>query len=58
MIDMQLKGIGWTDIALLLNRVAVGTFVTFSGYQKLFNAQRLSLGTPRTPIDPCRDVTF
>ena len=40
MIDMLLKGIGWTDIALLLNRVAVGTFFMFSGYHKLFNAQR------------------
>jgi uncharacterized membrane protein YphA (DoxX/SURF4 family) len=40
MVDMLLKGIGSTDIALLLNRVAVGTFFMFSGYHKLFNAQR------------------
>ena len=40
MIDMLFKGVGWTDIALLLNRVAVGTFFMFSGYHKLFNAQR------------------
>jgi uncharacterized membrane protein YphA (DoxX/SURF4 family) len=40
MIDMLFKGIGWTDIALLLNRVAVGAFFMFSGYHKLFNAQR------------------
>jgi putative oxidoreductase len=40
MIDVLFKGIGYTDIALLLNRVAVGTFFMFSGYHKLFNAQR------------------
>jgi uncharacterized membrane protein YphA (DoxX/SURF4 family) len=40
MIHLLLKGVGWTDIALLLNRVAVGTFFMFSGYHKLFNAQR------------------
>jgi uncharacterized membrane protein YphA (DoxX/SURF4 family) len=40
MMDMLLKGVGWTDIALLLNRVAVGAFFMFSGYHKLFNAQR------------------
>lgn len=40
MIDLLFKGIGWTDIALFLNRVAVGAFFMFSGYHKLFNAQR------------------
>ena len=40
MIDVLFKGIGWTDSALFLNRVAVGTFFMFSGYHKLFNAQR------------------
>ena len=40
MIDMLFKGVGWSDIALLLNRVAVGAFFMFSGYHKLFNAQR------------------
>jgi uncharacterized membrane protein YphA (DoxX/SURF4 family) len=40
MIDMLLKGIGGSDIALLLNRVAVGMFFMFSGYHKLFNPQR------------------
>ena len=40
MIDLLFGGIGWTDIALTLNRVAVGMFFLFSGYHKLFNAQR------------------
>ena len=40
MIDILFKGLGWTDIALTLNRVAVGMFFMFSGYHKLFNAQR------------------
>lgn len=40
MIDILFKGVGWTDIAFLLNRVAVGTFFMFSGYHKLFNAER------------------
>jgi uncharacterized membrane protein YphA (DoxX/SURF4 family) len=40
MIDMLSNGVGWTDIALTLNRVAVGTFFMLSGYQKLFNPQR------------------
>jgi uncharacterized membrane protein YphA (DoxX/SURF4 family) len=34
------NGVGWTDIALTLNRVAVGIFFMFSGYHKLFNAER------------------
>lgn len=40
MIDLLFKGVGLTDIALTLNRVAVGTFFMFSGYHKLFNAER------------------
>jgi uncharacterized membrane protein YphA (DoxX/SURF4 family) len=40
MIDMLFNGVGWTDIALFLNRVAVGMFFMFSGYHKLFNARR------------------
>jgi uncharacterized membrane protein YphA (DoxX/SURF4 family) len=39
-IDILFKGVGWTDIALTLNRVAVGMFFMFSGYHKLFNAER------------------
>ena len=40
MIDILINGIGWTDIALTLNRIAVGTFFMLSGYHKLFNAER------------------
>ena len=40
MIDILFKGVGWTDIALTLSRVAVGMFFMFSGYHKLFNAER------------------
>jgi uncharacterized membrane protein YphA (DoxX/SURF4 family) len=39
-IDILFKGVGSTDIALTLIRVAVGMFFMFSGYHKLFNAQR------------------
>ena len=40
MMDLLFVGVGWTDIALTLDRVAVGMFFMFSGYHKLFNAQR------------------
>jgi uncharacterized membrane protein YphA (DoxX/SURF4 family) len=40
MIEILFKGVGWTDIALTLNRIAVGMFFMFSGYHKLFNPQR------------------
>jgi uncharacterized membrane protein YphA (DoxX/SURF4 family) len=40
MIQILFSGIGWTDLALTLNRVAVGMFFMFSGYHKLFNAER------------------
>jgi putative oxidoreductase len=40
MIDILFNGVGWTDIALTLNRIAVGMFFMFSGYHKLFNPQR------------------
>jgi putative oxidoreductase len=40
MIDILFNGVGWTDIAFTLNRVAVGLFFMFSGYHKLFNAER------------------
>jgi uncharacterized membrane protein YphA (DoxX/SURF4 family) len=39
-IDILFKGVGWTDVALTLNRIAVGLFFMFSGYHKLFNPQR------------------
>jgi uncharacterized membrane protein YphA (DoxX/SURF4 family) len=40
MIDLLFGGVGWTDIAFTLNRIAVGMFFLFSGYHKLFNAER------------------
>ena len=39
-MDILFNGIGWTDIALTLNRIAVGAFFMLSGYHKLFNAER------------------
>jgi uncharacterized membrane protein YphA (DoxX/SURF4 family) len=38
--DLLFNGVGWTDIALTFNRIAVGAFFMLSGYRKLFNAQR------------------
>jgi uncharacterized membrane protein YphA (DoxX/SURF4 family) len=40
MMDILFNGVGWTDIALTLNRIAVGMFFMLSGYHKLFNPQR------------------
>ncbi len=40
MLDILFNGIGWTDIALALNRIVVGLFFMLSGYHKLFNAER------------------
>ena len=42
MVDLLFSpnGVGWTEIALTLNRVAVGAFFMFSGYHKLFNVER------------------
>ncbi|MGA8950327.1 MAG: DoxX family membrane protein [Xanthobacteraceae bacterium] len=40
MKDILFVGIGWTDMALALNRIAVGAFFMLSGYHKLFNAER------------------
>lgn len=39
MLDL-LNGLGGVDIALTINRAAVGAFFMFSGYHKLFNATR------------------
>jgi uncharacterized membrane protein YphA (DoxX/SURF4 family) len=38
--DILFTGVGWTDIAMTLNRIAVGAFFMFSGYHKLFNPER------------------
>jgi putative oxidoreductase len=40
LIDVIFRGVGSIEIALLLNRIAVGTFFMFSGYHKLFSAER------------------
>jgi uncharacterized membrane protein YphA (DoxX/SURF4 family) len=40
MIDIVFNGVGWIDIALTLNRIAVGAFFMLSGYHKLFNVER------------------
>jgi uncharacterized membrane protein YphA (DoxX/SURF4 family) len=40
MMDILFLGIGWTDLAMTLNRIAVGAFFMLSGYHKLFNAER------------------
>ncbi len=39
-MDLLFNGIGWTDLAITLNRIAVGAFFMHSGYHKLFNAER------------------
>src|SRR5277367_5322317 len=40
MTDLLFAGVGWSDLALTLNRIAVGAFFMLSGYHKLFNAER------------------
>jgi hypothetical protein len=40
MMDLLFVGIGWTDLAITLNRIAVGVFFMLSGHHKLFNAER------------------
>ena len=40
MLKLLFAGIGWTDLAITLNRIAVGAFFMLSGYHKLFNAER------------------
>ncbi|HUO01157.1 MAG TPA: DoxX family membrane protein [Rhizomicrobium sp.] len=38
--DLLFFGVGWTEIAITPNRIAIGAFFMFSGYHKLFNAER------------------
>jgi putative oxidoreductase len=40
MLHLLFVGIGWSDLAITLNRIAVGAFFMLSGYHKLFNAER------------------
>lgn len=51
MLDILFNGVGWTDIALTLNRIAVGAFFMLSGYHKLFNAER-----HRTVVDELKEL--
>src|SRR5580698_5060611 len=39
-MDLLFFGFGATDLAIALNRIAVGAFFMLSGYHKLFNAER------------------
>jgi uncharacterized membrane protein YphA (DoxX/SURF4 family) len=40
MTDLLFRGVGYTDVAITLNRIALGAFFMLSGYHKLFNAER------------------
>jgi uncharacterized membrane protein YphA (DoxX/SURF4 family) len=40
MTDFLFRGVGYTDVAITLNRIALGAFFMLSGYHKLFNAER------------------
>jgi uncharacterized membrane protein YphA (DoxX/SURF4 family) len=40
MMDLLFVGVGGTDLAIALNRIAVGAFFMLSGFHKLFNAER------------------
>ena len=39
-MDFLFVGVGWADLAITLNRAAVGAFFMLSGYHKLFNSER------------------
>jgi putative oxidoreductase len=49
MMELLFAGVGWTDLAITLNRGAIGTFFMLSGFHKLFNAER-----HRTVVDELR----
>jgi uncharacterized membrane protein YphA (DoxX/SURF4 family) len=40
MTHLLFVGIGWNDLAMTLNRIAVGAFFMLAGFHKLFNAER------------------
>jgi uncharacterized membrane protein YphA (DoxX/SURF4 family) len=40
LMDLLFVGVGRSDLALALNRIAIGAFFMLSGYHKLFNAER------------------
>lgn len=39
-LDLMQNGLGFGEVALTINRLALGSFFAISGYHKLFNAQR------------------
>ena len=39
-MDLLFVGVGGADLAIALNRIAVGAFFMLSGYHKLFNVER------------------
>jgi uncharacterized membrane protein YphA (DoxX/SURF4 family) len=39
MTDLLFTGVGWTDVAFTLNRIAVGAFFMLSGHRKLFTVE-------------------
>jgi hypothetical protein len=71
MKDLLFGGIGWTDFAITLNRIAVGHSLCCRRYHKLFNAERhrsvvdelKALGVPRVGFnhlhtrEPCLHLT-
>ncbi len=62
LMHLLFSGIGWADIAITLNRIAVGAFFMLSGFHKLFNAERhrlfadelKTLGVPAVSINQWR----
>ncbi len=48
-MDLLFTGLGRTDLALTLSRIAIGAFFMLSGFHKLFNAER-----HRTVVDELR----
>jgi len=62
LINILFVGVGWTDLAITLNRIAVGAFFMLSRYHKLFNAERhrtfvdelKALGVPAVGINQWR----
>jgi uncharacterized membrane protein YphA (DoxX/SURF4 family) len=40
LMDLLIAGVGWTELAIALNWIAVGVFFMLSGCHKLFNAER------------------
>jgi hypothetical protein len=50
MMDLLFVGIGWTDLAITLNRIAVGAFFMLSGNRLRGPRQRLRLSV----INGCR----